>query len=80
VARRLQDENAPATHPTLLSFVAGAAWPLVLVALAEAGAMVLTAEVMHDDGPRLSLVTRFIWWPDGAKPSRSLSTAGRSKS
>jgi cytochrome c biogenesis protein CcdA len=57
LAWRLQDKDAPAAHPALLSFVAGAAWPLLVVALAEAGAVALTAEVLHDEGPQLSLVS-----------------------
>jgi uncharacterized membrane protein YhaH (DUF805 family) len=56
LARRLQDAGAPAAHPTLLSFVAGAAWPLVVAALVEAGVVALTTEVMRQRGPRISLV------------------------
>jgi biotin transporter BioY len=56
LAWRLQDDGSPAAHPTLLSLLAGAAWPLVLAALAEAGAVALAAEVMRQRGSRLSLV------------------------
>jgi hypothetical protein len=48
VAWRLQDQRGPAAHPRLMSIVAGAAWPVLVVALAEAGAVALTAEVLHE--------------------------------
>ncbi|MCW2551807.1 MAG: hypothetical protein JWR13_27 [Mycobacterium sp.] len=47
-AWRLQDQRGPAAHPRLMSIVAGAAWPVLVVALAEAGAVALTAEVLHE--------------------------------
>lgn len=53
-AWRLQDKFAPAAHPRLLSIVAGAAWPVLIVALAQAGAVALTTEVMREDQPLLS--------------------------
>lgn len=56
LARRLQDRDAPAAHPGLLSIVAGAAWPLLIVALAETCAVALTTEVMHEDQPLLGVV------------------------
>jgi cytochrome c biogenesis protein CcdA len=56
LAWRLRDDGSPAAHPTLLSFLAGAAWPLVVAALAEAGVVALAAEVMRQRGPRLSVV------------------------
>ena len=49
VASRLQDQHAPAPHPVLMSIVAGAAWPVLVVALAEAGAFALTTEVLHEE-------------------------------
>ena len=48
-AWRLREENAPPPHPQLLSILAGAAWPVLIVAIAQAGAVALTAEVLHDD-------------------------------
>jgi hypothetical protein len=45
---RLQDRQSPAPHPILLSLVAGAAWPILVVALAEAGAVALTTEAFHE--------------------------------
>ncbi|MDT5150826.1 MAG: hypothetical protein QOI01_2559 [Mycobacterium sp.] len=57
LAWRLLDKDAPTAHPALSSFVAGAAWPLLVVALAEAGAVALTAEVLHDEGLQPSLVS-----------------------
>jgi len=53
---RLQDKRQPAPHPNLLAVAAGAAWPLLVVALAEAGAVALTHEVVRDDEPHLSVV------------------------
>ena len=49
LASRLQHASSPAAHPVLLSAVAGAAWPLLIVALAQAGAVALTTEIMHED-------------------------------
>lgn len=45
----LRDETAPPPHPRLLSFLAGAAWPVLIMAIAEAGAVALTAALLHDD-------------------------------
>ena len=56
VARRLQDQREPASHPSLLSIVAGAAWPVLVIALAETGFVALTQEVLHEDEPVLSIV------------------------
>lgn len=56
-AWRLQDKRQPATHPLRLSVLAGAMWPLLIVALVEAGVVALTQEVMHEDEePLLSVV------------------------
>lgn len=55
-AWRLQDEREPAAHPRVLSIVAGAVWPLLVIALAEAAFVALTREVMHEDEPVLSVV------------------------
>jgi len=48
-AHRLQDELAPPTHPGLMSILAGAVWPVLIVAIVEVGAVALTAEVRHED-------------------------------
>jgi uncharacterized membrane protein YhaH (DUF805 family) len=55
-ARRLQDEREPAAHPTLLSVVAGVAWPVLVVALAEAAFFAVTTRMMHTEEPALSVV------------------------
>ncbi|MGH3642398.1 MAG: hypothetical protein ACRDUX_25610 [Mycobacterium sp.] len=68
LAWRLQDKNAPAAHPALLSFVAGAAWPLLVVALAQVGAVALTARLCTPKG--LS----------DAEPPQSQSSPARSHS
>jgi hypothetical protein len=49
VARRVQDEKSPPAHPGLMSIVAGAAWPILVVALAEAAFVALTAEAFRED-------------------------------
>lgn len=49
LAWRLQDAASPAAHPVLLSVVAGAAWPVLIVAIAQAGAVALTTEILHED-------------------------------
>lgn len=56
VAWRLQDKRDPASHPTLLSIVAGAAWPILVIAMAQAAVVALTQEVLHEDERVLSLV------------------------
>jgi hypothetical protein len=48
-AGRLQDELAPPTHPRLMSILAGAVWPVLIVAIVEVGAVALTAEALHED-------------------------------
>jgi ABC-type Mn2+/Zn2+ transport system permease subunit len=56
-ARRLQDEHEPAAHTALVSVVAGAVWPVLVIALAEAAFVALTQEYMQQgDEPLLSLV------------------------
>jgi hypothetical protein len=37
LSRRAGDTRRPPTHPLILSLVAGAAWPLLLLGLAEFG-------------------------------------------
>lgn len=48
-ARRLQDELAPPTHPGFMSILAGAVWPLLVVAIVEVGAVALTTEALQED-------------------------------
>jgi hypothetical protein len=55
VASRVQDEQYPAPHPILMSIVAGAAWPVLVVALAEAGAVAVTTEVLHEERQLLTV-------------------------
>jgi biotin transporter BioY len=55
VVWRLRDGRAPAPHPALMSIVAGAAWPVFVVAIAEVGAVALTAEVLHEDEHRITV-------------------------
>ena len=54
-ASRLQDEREPASHPRLLSVVAGAVWPVLVIALAETAFVAITQETIHEDEPLLSL-------------------------
>jgi hypothetical protein len=55
VAWRLRDAHSPPPSPALLCVVAGAAWPILLVALIEAAVVALTAEVLHEDEELLSI-------------------------
>ncbi len=55
-AWRLQDERQPAPHPTLLSIVAGAVWPVFVIALAEAALLAITQEAIHKEETSLSVV------------------------
>ncbi|MBJ7341924.1 hypothetical protein [Mycolicibacterium sp.] len=48
-APSLQDEHSPAPHPRVMSIVAGAVWPILVVALAQVGAVAVTAEVIRED-------------------------------
>lgn len=47
--RRLQHELAPPTHPCLMSILAGAVWPVLMVAIVEVGAVAFTTEALHED-------------------------------
>jgi hypothetical protein len=49
IATRLQDATDPAPHSALVCILAGAAWPILLVAVAEAGVVALAAEILHED-------------------------------
>jgi biotin transporter BioY len=57
VARRLQDDRDRIPNSALMSIIAGAAWPVLVLALAEAGVMALTAEALHEDDRRLAYET-----------------------
>ena len=54
MAQRLRTATDPAPHPRMLSLVAGAAWPVLVVAIAQAGAVAVAAELLHRDEPVLS--------------------------
>lgn len=45
-ARRTADRRSPAPHPFLISVVAGAAWPLLVLGLVEMSSLVLAAKVL----------------------------------
>jgi hypothetical protein len=47
--RRLRHDQAPPTHPGWMSILAGAVWPVLVVAIVEVGAVALTTETLHDD-------------------------------
>lgn len=55
LALHLQDEQSPAPHPRLMCLIAGAAWPVLVVAIAEIGAVALTAEVLQEDRRLLTI-------------------------
>ena len=45
---RLRDEREPAQHGWLMSVAAGAAWPILVLAVAQAAIVALGTEVLHD--------------------------------
>jgi hypothetical protein len=54
--RRLRDESRPAPHPLAVAVCAGAIWPLVLVGLAQLGAVVAYVKTQHEaDRPTYTL-------------------------
>ena len=48
VSRRMGDARRPATHPLILSVLAGALWPLLLIGLVEFGSFAAYVK-MHRD-------------------------------
>jgi hypothetical protein len=43
--RRLTDRESPPAHPLMISFAAGAIWPLLLVGLVELGSIIVYTKV-----------------------------------
>jgi hypothetical protein len=54
ISQRLRPAVDPAPHPRILALVAGAAWPVLVVALAQAGAVAVATEMLHRDETVLS--------------------------
>jgi hypothetical protein len=54
ISQRLRSATDPAPHPRVLSLVAGAAWPVLVLALAQAGAVAVATEMLHRDERVLS--------------------------
>ena len=54
--RHLRDESRPAPHPFAVAVCAGAIWPLVVVGLAQLGAVVAYVKTQHEaDRPTYTL-------------------------
>ena len=51
--RRLQDQARPQPHPIPLSVVAGAAWPILVLGVAEYASVAAAAAVVHDEDDEL---------------------------
>ena len=59
VSRRLGDGRRPATHPLILSVLAGAVWPLLLIGLVELGSIAAYVKMhrSHDENTRIEART-----------------------
>lgn len=55
--RRLCVDCPRPDHPVVVSILAGAVWPFVLLGLIEVGALAVTEKAAADSGPRLSVLT-----------------------
>ena len=55
MARRLADRRSPSPHPLVLSIVAGALWPLLVVGLAELSSVMVYAKVYSKPEPALGI-------------------------
>lgn len=53
--RRLSDRRSPAPHPILISIVAGAVWPLLLVGLVELSSVMVYTKVQNKPGPGVGI-------------------------
>jgi hypothetical protein len=47
-ADRIQDPHSPQRHPLQLALAAGAAWPVLLLGVAEYATVATAAAVVHD--------------------------------
>lgn len=56
-SRRLCVDCPRPDHPVVVSLLAGAVWPLVLLGLIEVGAIAVTEKAAADSGPQLSVLT-----------------------
>jgi hypothetical protein len=56
VGRRLGDERRPSPHPILLSVVAGAVWPFLLLGAVELSSVALFAKAMPQREPGVMIV------------------------
>jgi hypothetical protein len=54
--RRLRSDRTPPDHPLVMSILAGAVWPLMLLGLVELGALAATEKVVHDEGLGLTVL------------------------
>jgi Na+-transporting NADH:ubiquinone oxidoreductase subunit NqrE len=54
--RWFADRRSPAPHPLLMSIVAGAVWPLLLVGLVELSSVMVYTKVQHKPEPRVGIL------------------------
>jgi hypothetical protein len=52
---QLQDDQSPAPHRRWMSVAAGAVWPVLLLAIAEVGAVALATEAFQQDEQLLTI-------------------------
>lgn len=55
VARRLADRQSPSPHPLVVSVVAGALWPLLVIGLAELSSVMVYAKVSAKPEPEFGI-------------------------
>ncbi len=55
-SRWLMNRWSPASHPVAVSFLAGAAWPLLLLGAIELGAVVAGNEAMSENEPGYTVI------------------------
>ncbi|PXX13324.1 hypothetical protein [Mycolicibacterium moriokaense] len=54
--RRLTGGESPPDHPLLLSFVAGAVWPLLVVGLVELSSIMVLTRVQPKTAPAIGIL------------------------
>jgi len=53
--RRLCDRRSPATHPLIVSMLAGVVWPLLVIGLVELSAVVGFTKIQSKPGPGVGI-------------------------
>ncbi len=55
-SRWLKSRRRPPPHPLVVSFLAGALWPLLLLGVVEYGAAAAASKVVSDDEPGIAVI------------------------